>query len=135
MWTVQQRPDPFAMPLRAINSLAQFHGTPEAAAPVHLMGVATWGKPHQGFFLQSGTEGAFVESRDFPGVTPGTSMEVIGYAAMDRSSPLIHASLLRSSGAGHSVTPLHQSAGSMIAVSDGLSRRLSIRFWWRWTAS
>ncbi len=113
-------PDPFSMPAQPIGNLLRF--TPEGpyGHRAKVSGVVCYGtegqsKPLDGFFsnlfylyypsafrvyIQDGTEGLYVETRQTEALGPGDKVEVVGFPARGEYTPMLQDAVFRKVGTG-----------------------------------
>ena len=113
--------EPFDVPLRTIGTMLRFDSISGAVNEIKLQGVVTWSQPHEGFYLQEGAQGLFVETKSATAVPIGSRVTVVGYPAVDHDSPALHALAFRVDGAVPLPTVNLHSAAEMIGVEDGFA--------------
>ncbi len=73
-------PDPFALPVKAITDLFQFHAGAGDVHRVRLMGVVNYRSADGSFYLQDGSGGIQIQPRQaIPGLRVGTLADVTGF--------------------------------------------------------
>lgn len=111
--------DPFDVPARTIATMLRFDGVSGAMTEIKIGGTVTWARARDGFYLQDGFQGLFVETKE-PSMPPvGSRVTVVGYPAIDHDSPALHAFAFRVEGTAAPIVADLHSAGEMIAVHDG----------------
>jgi diguanylate cyclase (GGDEF)-like protein len=114
--------DPFDLPLRHLDRLLRFGEQGGAVSPVKVRGVVTYSEPRQGFYIQDGAEGIFVQSGQMSPVAVDSQLEVVGYPVIGRYSPTLEDAVFRVVGAVHPLAGLPEEASRMIVVDqDGTS--------------
>ena len=113
--------NPFALPLRPLDSLLQFNQFTSAQTLIRVGGTVTWQKPGVAFYLQSGRRGLFVEWKN--GDTPalGTAVEAVGYPENGHGTAHLKAAFVRSAGKAESIIPLRVNAPTVISARDGFT--------------
>jgi diguanylate cyclase (GGDEF)-like protein len=112
--------NPFDLPPRPLGSLLQFGEAGGFIQPVKVSGVVTLTQPEQGFYLQDGTQGVYVQSTQAAQVPLGSRLEVVGYPALGRYSATVDDAVFRVVGMAHPLAGLVQTAAAMIDEKDGL---------------
>jgi diguanylate cyclase (GGDEF)-like protein len=111
--------DPFAISITPLDSLLRF-GDPEGAIErVKVRGIVTYTQPGQGLYIQDGTQGVFVQSRQTTPVAQGSRLEVVGYPAVGRSSPKLDDAVFRVIGMDRAPVGVAETASAMIVEQDG----------------
>jgi len=111
--------DPFDLPTRRFESMLQYSDQEGAIARVKERGTVTYSQPGQGLYIQDGTQGLFVESRQTTAIAAGSQLEVVGYPAAGRYSPKLDDAVFRIVGTGKPVEGLPRAASDMITYNDG----------------
>lgn len=110
--------DPFDLPLRSLAGLLQFGDQREITQPVKVRGTVTYDPPGQGFYIQDGREGVFVNSDQTSPLDVGSQVEVVGYPASGHYAPILEDAVYRIVGAPHPLAGLPQTASSMMLADE-----------------
>jgi len=92
--------DPFALPLRPIQTLMRFVPGEKSGHRVRIRGVVTLQTPGESMFVKDQTGGLYVESRQEETVAPGEQVDVVGFAALGEYTPLLREAVFRKGSAG-----------------------------------
>jgi diguanylate cyclase (GGDEF)-like protein len=111
--------DPFDLPIKPLESMLQYGDQGGAIARVKVRGTITYSQPGQGLYIQDGSQGLFVQSRQTTPIAAGAQLEVVGYPAPGRYSPKLDDAVFRVVGAGPPIAGLPQTASAMITYNDG----------------
>lgn len=90
-----EQADPFQAPLIPLNSVAQYHRDSPMNQRAHVRGVVTLQRLGEGLFLQDGTGGLRVESRQLAAFEPGQVVEAAGFGALDNYLPVLEDAVFR----------------------------------------
>lgn len=110
--------NPFDLPLRPLSDLLQSENRAGAISRIKVRGVVTYAEPGQGFYIQDGNEGVFVQSGQAFPFALGSQMEVAGYPAVGRYSPTLVDAEFRVAGPAHPLAGLSQPASAMIEPDE-----------------
>jgi len=108
--------DPFGLPLRSLADLAQFGDQAGASQRIKVRGIVTYDPPGQGFYLQDGHQGVYVDSDYASSLAVGSQVEVVGYPTAGRYAPTLDDAVFRVVGPAHPLVGLPQSAAGMVMV-------------------
>ena len=109
---------PFAQPVIALSSLAQYHRDNSFNERVHVRGIVTFQRPGENLFLQDGTGGLQVQSRQ-PGLfKPGEIIEAVGFPNIENFLPVLQDAVFHST--GEAPVTLTPKAASLEDVQNGL---------------
>ena len=118
---VVERPAPtrlFDLPLRSLDSLLRFDATQDTERQVRVHGIVTLAQPGDSFFIQDGRSAVFVRSQQQTPLALGMEVEVVGYPAPGRYSPILDDAVFRVLGQKEQVLPLHEPASAMVVVNQ-----------------
>jgi PAS domain S-box-containing protein len=87
--------DPFASPVRTVESLFRFGSAGRPGHRVRVSGVITMVRGTDSFFLHDGTGGLHVERIDAGRVQPGDKLEVVGFPAIVARVPQLQNGIFR----------------------------------------
>ncbi len=105
-------------PFRRIADFLQFNESSSPAGLIRTTGVVTWQKVKRGFFLQDGTQGIFVRSKQGT-VAVGTTVDVAGSTVLENGAPVLQAVSVRTSDVPKAVQPVLVSAAGLLTEHDG----------------
>jgi PAS domain S-box-containing protein len=108
-------PDPFAAPVRAIDSLMRFRLDDDLSHRVRVQGVVTHQRPTGSFYLMDRTSGLYVQTSDRTPLAPGDRVDVLGFPARGEYAPVLRGALVRRLGSGPAPEPI------VIRAEQGLS--------------
>lgn len=106
--------DPFDLPLRPVADLAQFGDQAGASQRIKVRGIVTYDPPGQGFYLQDGRQGVYVDSNQASSLVIGSLVEVVGYPAAGRYAPTLDDAVFRVVGPAQPLAGLPQTASAMV---------------------
>ena len=118
---VIKKPDsinPFDRPIIPINKLAQFRPDSSLAQRVHIHGVVTFQQPDQRIFLQNGTAGLQVQTRQRLNVMPGEIVDVVGFPSFENYLPVLEDAIVRKS--GEQAVPITPQPATVADLQNGL---------------
>jgi PAS domain S-box-containing protein len=107
--------DPFAAPVRAVDSLMRFRVDEDVGHRVRVQGIVTHQRPIGSFYLRDGTSGLYVQTSDRTSLAPGDRVDVIGFPARGEYAPLLRGALFRRIGPGPLPEPI------AITAAQGMS--------------
>ncbi len=118
--TVERPPtaDPFDIPPHPMDALLRFDDPQGAIERIKTHGVVTYADAGQGIYIQDGSKGLFVRSRQ-PAPPVGSRVDVIGFPSPGNYSPQLQSALLRILGPGKLPDPVPQWPSAMITERDG----------------
>jgi signal transduction histidine kinase/DNA-binding response OmpR family regulator/HPt (histidine-containing phosphotransfer) domain-containing protein len=111
--------DPFDLPTRPFESMLQFGDQEGAIARIKVKGTVTYSQPGQGLYIQDGSKGLYVQSRQTTPIAAGSQLEVVGYPAAGRYSPKLVDAVFRVVGMAAPANGLSRAASDMITYNDG----------------
>ncbi|CAN5906202.1 hypothetical protein BH11VER1_BH11VER1_07510 [soil metagenome] len=94
----------FSQPKRALKEIMQFN--PGMAERMRVAGTITLSEPGRGFYLRDASGSAWVESTLPQTLIPGTSIEVVGFASIEGTAPLLRDAVVRIGSTGDSPKPI-----------------------------
>jgi diguanylate cyclase (GGDEF)-like protein len=97
--------DPFALPLRPLNSLLQYSPATPFQHRVHIRGRVTLHWPGRTLCIQDGDDGFCVQSLDQSALQVGELVDVTGFPARDNYEPTLSEATLRPAGNTIVATP------------------------------
>lgn len=97
--------DPFALPLRTVETLLQFSPDPTIGHRVRLQGVVTSTQPTGPTWVRDATGAVLLKDHDEQQLTPGDLVDVVGFPAEGPYSPVLTGAALRKIGPGQPPTP------------------------------
>lgn len=107
--------DPFAVALQPIGSLLQFAPQGSYGHRVKLTGTVTYHQPGVALYLQDANHGLRAESAQPTVVQPGDRVEILGFTAQGKYTPIIEDTVYRKLGSGTPPTPEN------VSLDDALS--------------
>lgn len=110
--------DPFSLPLRSLAALSQFGDQGGATQRIKVRGIVTYDPPGQGFYLQDGRHGVFVDSDHASSLAVGSQVEVVGYPAVGHYAPTLDDAVFRAVGPAQPLAGLPQNAAAMVVVDE-----------------
>jgi signal transduction histidine kinase len=90
--------DPFQQPLIPLNSVAQYRRDTPINERVHVRGVLTLQRLGEGLFLEDGTGGLRVQSRELAAFDPGEIIEAVGFAEIENHQPVLEDAVFQKTG-------------------------------------
>lgn len=81
--------DPFAVPVTPIANIRRYSADLTDQHEIKVVGTVTAIFPHQGLYLTDSTGGIYAESQDGTPIVEGDQVEVIGFPAPGRFSPVL----------------------------------------------
>jgi signal transduction histidine kinase len=94
----------FTQPARAVREIMQFN--PGTAERMRVQGTVTFHERGRGFFLRDASGAVWVESDAAMPFTPGTAVDVVGFAAIDHRAPVLRDAVVRAGEAGQPPAPV-----------------------------
>jgi len=95
--------DPFAAPVRDVNSLLRFDQNVAFLHRVHIRGRVTLAWPGRALCLQDASQGICVQTSQVTSVAPGAMADVVGFPAVGEYTPTLTDATFRPSRAGQPV--------------------------------
>jgi len=111
--------DPFNLPLRSLAALSQFGDQGGVAQRIKVLGIVTFDPLGQGFYIQDGLQGVFVNSDQESSLAVGSQVEVVGYPAAGHYAPILEDAVFRVVGPAQPLAGLPETAARMVLVDDG----------------
>jgi len=90
--------NPFGKPLVPLNSIAQYQHDPPLGYQVHVKGVVTYQRKGESIFLHDATGGLEVKTTLTNDVTPGETVEAVGFPAVANFLPVLEDAVFRNTG-------------------------------------
>ncbi len=87
--------NPFGKPLAPLNSIAQYQHDPPLGYQVHVKGVVTYQRKGESIFLHDATGGLEVQTTSTNDVTPGETVEAVGFPAVANFLPVLEDAVFR----------------------------------------
>jgi signal transduction histidine kinase len=89
--------NPFDRPVIPLNKLAQFRPDSSLAQRVHVHGVIIYQQPGERIFLQNGTFGLQVQTRQRATITPGEVVDAVGFLSFENFLPVLQDAIIQKS--------------------------------------
>ena len=102
--------DPYRMPVTQTSSLLRFTPARASGHRLRIRGVVTWSKPGTMLFMQDGTGGVALESKQGESVIPGDLIDAVGFPAIGKYAPILQNGNFRKTGHGPPPKPLELAA-------------------------
>jgi signal transduction histidine kinase len=93
-----ERVNPFEEPLIPLNSVAQYRRDTPVNQRVHVQGVLTLQRLGEGLFLQDGTGGLRIQSRELEVFEPGEIIDAVGFAGIENYLPVLEDAVFQRTG-------------------------------------
>lgn len=90
--------NPFEDRVIPLDSLAQYRSDRELGRRVHVRGVVTYQRPGEDLFLQDVTGGMQVKCRSQERVSPGETVDVVGFPNFEQFLPVLQDAVFRKTG-------------------------------------
>jgi len=110
--------DPFAAPVRPLDSFMVFGDRRQVVERVKVRGVVTLFKPGLALFIQDGQRGLSIHTDQTDALVPGQVVEVMGYPEAGRYAPILVDATYRATGWAAPVTPAAVSAAGMSTTTQ-----------------
>jgi PAS domain S-box-containing protein len=107
-------PDPFALPLRGMQSVLTFGTEGAGAHRIKIAGTVTYQRLGSGLYLQQGDEGIYVQTTQATLTPPGTQVEAVGFAAAGAYSPTLESAKFKVVGSAEPPAARKANAREMI---------------------
>ncbi len=128
--------DPFAAPVRTVNSLMRFRAGVDLGHLVRVQGVVTHQRPTGSFYMIDATGGLYVQTSDRSRLAPGDRVDVIGFPGRGEYAPVLRGVLFRKLGRGELPEPVRITAEQGLSGDyDGALVRIEARLLDRSSAS
>jgi signal transduction histidine kinase len=92
--------DPFATPPRPLNSLLQFAPEDARGHRVKATGTVSYFEPGRRLYLQAGSQGIEVQTRERASLQPGDLVEALGFVCQGEYTPFLEDAVYRRTAAG-----------------------------------
>jgi len=89
--------NPFDRPVVPLNKLAQFRPDNSLAQRVHVHGVVVFQQPGERVFLQNGTFGLQVQTRQRTELNPGDVVDAVGFLSFENYLPVLQDAIIERS--------------------------------------
>ena len=109
--------DPYDLPLRPLDGIFQFTGTPQNDGPVRVRGTVTYARAGESLFIQDGTKALSVRSSQKNPPPVGSLVDVVGYPAAGDYAPILDDAIYRVVPGGKPVSPVQASLQRMIFLN------------------
>jgi len=104
--TEEQGPiDPFAMPVRPIDSLMKFSSEGAPGHRVRVEGVVTLQRIGRTLYIRDATDSVYVQTLQRTILRPGDRVTVVGFPSLHELSPVMQDAVFERVGSGPEVTP------------------------------
>jgi hypothetical protein len=100
------QPDPFALPVRANNSLLQFNPQERPGHRVRVQGIVTLQRPDGSIFIKDEASGLYVKTQQETQLERGDRVDVVGFAAAGEFTPILEDAIFQKSSSGASPVPV-----------------------------
>ena len=107
--------DPYALPPSPVSSLMQFTPSLASGRRIHVRGVVTLRKPGAYVFVQDGSGGVVVESKQATPAEPGDLVDAIGFPTGGQYAPILQDGDFRQSGERRRPPPLDLTAATVLS--------------------
>jgi signal transduction histidine kinase/DNA-binding response OmpR family regulator len=107
--------DPFAQPVRPINTLMQYSPGEPIDHRLRVQGVVTFQRPEGSFFIKDETGGLLVQTGQGMQVTPGDVVDVIGFATGGEYTPILQDAIFQK------INTVSPPAAAFITAEEALS--------------
>ncbi len=97
----------FSQPKRALREIMQFN--PGVVERMRVAGTITLCEPGHGFYLRDASGSAWVESTQTTALLPGTTIEAVGFAAIEETAPILRDAVIKIGSIGPSPKPIDSS--------------------------
>jgi len=91
--------DPFTEPVSPLNRIAQYRRDLSPGKRIHVRGTVVHQRLGKDVFLQDGTGGLQIQTRQLETVLPGEMIEAIGFPDFDQLLPVLRDAVFRKTGA------------------------------------
>ncbi len=98
--------DPFALPVRANNSLLRFNPLEPVGHRVRVQGIVTLQRPDGSIFIKDETSGLYVQTQQDTLLERGDRVDVIGFAAPGEYTPILEDASFQKISSGPLPTPV-----------------------------
>lgn len=113
-----EQSDPFQQPLIPLNSVAQYRRDTPVNERVHVRGVLTLQRLGEGLFLEDGTGGLRVQSRELAAFEPGEIIEAIGFAEIENYQPVLEDAVFQKT--GRPSVSIHPTSTTLQEILSGM---------------
>jgi diguanylate cyclase (GGDEF)-like protein len=113
--------DPFDRPLESLSNVRQFEPDGRDVDAVRVRGTVTFFQKDQGLYIENDGRGILVHGEQFPALSVGSNVEVVGYPGVTAYSPSLEDACIRVLPSSGTVVPVTTAASQMITVKDGFS--------------
>ncbi len=95
--------DPFALPVRPVNSLMRFSPGARFAHRVRVRGQVTLQWPGRWFYIQDGSQGLFIPTVQKTPLKLGDVVDAVGFPAMGEYSAMLEDAIFKPQGSGQTI--------------------------------
>ena len=106
--------DPFAIPLRSLNSLRAFAALDSSDHRIRVQGTVTLRRP-RGLFVQDGAQALYLPGAAIAGVKQGDRVDAVGFPEIGEYTPVLRQSLVRKIGQAPVPPPMKVTAQQALA--------------------
>lgn len=106
--------DPFALPLRPVNSLLRYTPSLAFLHRVHVRGLVTLLWPGRLLCIQDAAQGLCVQTAESAALAPGKLADVVGFPMVGEFSPTLSDAIYRGAGGGQPVPALALTADQVV---------------------
>ncbi|HYG22454.1 MAG TPA: histidine kinase [Verrucomicrobiae bacterium] len=117
--------DPFDEDILPLKSVAQYRRNVAPGQRMHVKGVVTFQRPGEDLFIEDGTAGLHVRSRQPQNFEIGDVVEIAGFADFDHFLPVLEDAVFRLTGDPHA--PAEPKSVTMAEIQAGLHHADLIR--------
>lgn len=102
--------DPFAMPVRPIDTLQRFSLQGASGHRIHVQGIVTACLPGKVFYVSDDTGGLYIEALQAPALQAGDRVDVAGFPSIMDGRAALQEAVFRRSGTGPPLPPISLTA-------------------------
>lgn len=106
--------DPFAIPVRPLQSLLQFTPNSRHGHRIKVRGVVTHQEPGQSVFIRDETQGLRLQTLQTNRLDPGDNLEALGFETVGKYAPLLEDTVYRRVAAGPRPLPARITVGQAL---------------------
>ncbi|MGC3956550.1 MAG: sensor histidine kinase, partial [Verrucomicrobiota bacterium] len=98
--------DPFALAIRAADSLLQFSADTPIGHRVRVRGTVTHAQPGDMVWIRDASSGLRIQTQQKDALQPGDEVDALGFPAYGTYSPMLEEAIFRKTGTNRTVTPI-----------------------------